>query len=85
VKDQFEQQPFDLVICDYRLPDGTGLDVIQHLALSQQKFTPCILVSGDTSPDILQKVTESGFNLLSKPVRPAKLRSLIQFLIKEPT
>lgn len=82
VKDRFVQSSFDLVICDYRLPDGTGLDIVHFIALNQQKFTPCIIVSGDTSPDILQKVTESGFNLLSKPVRPAKLRSLIQFLLK---
>lgn len=83
VKSKFNQQSFDLIICDYRLPDGTGLDVVNFLALIQQKFTACILISGDTSPDILQKAAESGFNLLSKPVRPAKLRSLINFLLNE--
>lgn len=83
VRDKFGQYVFDLVICDYRLPDGTGLDVINFINLKQEKQLPCILVSGDTSPEILQRVTESGFNLLSKPVRPAKLRSLIQFLLAE--
>lgn len=83
VKSKFEHQSFDLVICDYRLPDGTGLDVIDFISLKHKVMTPCILVSGDTSPDILQKVIESGFNLLNKPVRPAKLRSLIQFLLND--
>lgn len=83
VKNKFSQQNFDLVICDYRLPDGTGLDVVNFITTHQNKFTPCILISGDTSPDILKKVTESGFNLLSKPVRPAKLRSLVHFLLSE--
>lgn len=83
VKNKFEQQSFDLVVCDYRLPDGTGLDVIDYISSNRSKVTPCILVSGDTSPDILQKVIESGYNLLNKPVRPAKLRSLIQFLLNE--
>lgn len=82
VKNEFAQQGIDLVICDYRLPDGTGLDVINFVSLSNQS-TPCILVSGDTSPDVLQKVTENGLNLLSKPVRPAKLRTLIQSLLNE--
>lgn len=83
VRSKYRLQSFDLVICDFRLPDGTGLEVVNFIAAHQKKFTPCILISGDTSPDILKKVTESGFNLLSKPVRPAKLRSLIQFLLTE--
>lgn len=83
VKSKFGQQGFDLVICDYRLPDGTGLEVVNFIAAHQHEFTPCILISGDTSPDVLKKVTESGFNLLSKPVRPAKLRSLLHFLLTE--
>lgn len=83
VKSKFKEQNFDLIICDYRLPDGTGLDVIHFMTLQQNRFIPCILVSGDTAPEILQKVTENGFNLLNKPVRPAKLRSLLQFLLSK--
>jgi hypothetical protein len=44
-----------------------------------------ILISGDTSPDVLQRVSEKDIQLLHKPVRPAKLRSLIQFLLKQQT
>jgi hypothetical protein len=42
-----------------------------------------ILVSGDTSPEILQAVNERGQHLLHKPVRPAKLRSLMLFMLKK--
>jgi CheY-like chemotaxis protein len=83
IRSKFPGKEFDLVLCDYRLPDGTGLEVGGYISQSGQSMPPCILVSGDTSPDILQSVTESGFHFLSKPVRPAKLRSLIQFLLED--
>jgi hypothetical protein len=42
-----------------------------------------ILVSGDTTPEIQQAVAERGLHLMLKPVRPAKLRSLVIFLLKK--
>ena len=42
-----------------------------------------ILVSGDTAPELLAAVNERGHHLLHKPVRPAKLRSLVLFLLKK--
>lgn len=83
LRSKFPKKSFDLVICDYRLPDGNGLEIAGHLNCHTDRLPPCILVSGDMSPEILQEVTGSGFNFLSKPVRPAKLRSLIQFLLSE--
>jgi signal transduction histidine kinase len=81
VRDQLAGQDFDLLICDYRLPDGAGLDVIRLLEDACHKRIPAILVSGDTSPEILRQVAASGYHLLHKPVRPAKLRSLLLYLV----
>lgn len=74
---------FDLIICDYRLPDGDGLllaDRVKAQCAIQPSF---ILISGDTAPEILQAANEREVHLLHKPVRPAKLRSLILFLLKK--
>ena len=82
-KDLCLQAQFDLVICDYRLPDGNGLtlaDIIKENCEIQPAF---ILISGDTAPQILQAATERGLHLMHKPVRPAKLRSLVIFLLKK--
>jgi two-component system, sensor histidine kinase len=71
------------VICDFRLPDGDGLKLADWLNEQSGPRPAFILISGDTAPEVLQKVKERGLHLLHKPVRPAKLRSLILFLLKE--
>ncbi len=83
VMDKYAQSHFDLVICDYRLPDGNGLELSDRINELCDDPPPFILVSGDTAPEVLLAVNERGHHLLHKPVRPAKLRSLILFLLKK--
>ena len=83
VKDIHNRSDFDLVICDYRLPDGDGIEMNDWIKANFKTQPLIILISGDTSPDILQRVNERGIKLLHKPVRPAKLRSLIQYLLNQ--
>ncbi len=83
VKDIHVRGDFDLVICDYRLPDGDGIQIADWVKDDFKHQPLFILISGDTSPEVLQMVNERGIQLLHKPVRPAKLRSLIQFLLSQ--
>jgi signal transduction histidine kinase/CheY-like chemotaxis protein len=74
----------DVIVSDYRLPEDTnGIEVINRL---RQKFgadIPAILVTGDTAPDAIHHISQAGFPLLYKPLRPAKLRALLTHLIQQ--
>jgi signal transduction histidine kinase/CheY-like chemotaxis protein len=82
-KDLCSKAQLDMVICDYRLPDGDGLMLADYIKEHYAIQPAFILVSGDTAPEIQQAATERGLHLMHKPVRPAKLRSLVIFLLKK--
>jgi CheY-like chemotaxis protein len=43
---------------------------------------PAIVVTADHAADVQQEVSAAGLHLLHKPVRPARLRSLITHVIQ---
>lgn len=71
-------QPPDIVITDFRLPDGTfGIGVARALQEQTSKPFSTIIVTGDTSEQQMIELHKSGFRVLHKPVPPAKLRAAI--------
>lgn len=76
-------ETWELIISDYQLGNDTsGIDVISRVRQHHNKQVPCILISGDTSQTVLKLASVSGHHLLHKPVRPAKLRSLVVYLLE---
>lgn len=74
----------DVIISDYRLRQGeNGIDTVRQLRDVAGRNIPACLMSGDTDPDLMQASRTAGLTLLHKPVRPAKLRSLIRRLAHE--
>jgi signal transduction histidine kinase/DNA-binding NarL/FixJ family response regulator len=68
----------DLIIADYRLGAGpTGADAIQAVRERWGVTIPAIVVTGSTTPGHVHEAKARGFQLLAKPVAPAKLRALI--------
>jgi signal transduction histidine kinase/ActR/RegA family two-component response regulator len=74
----------DVIVCDYRLRENeNGLDVVRQLRLAAGLEIAACLISGDTDPDLINGAKLAGLTLLHKPVRPAKLRSLLRRLAAE--
>ena len=76
----FDQKSPDIVVLDYRLPDATGLDVIEHIRASD-KTVPILLITGHGSIELAVEAMKSGANdLLTKPVSLSELRSRLELL-----
>ena len=61
------EKPFDAYVLDYRLRDGTGLDVAEQLR-SKGSSAPIILMSGyDLSEIVSRAETLQVFDLIQKP------------------
>ena len=72
----------DILITDYRLQEHhTGLEVIAALRGAFGYQLRAILISGDTASEPAERARAAGVPLLHKPVRPAKLRALMQRML----
>ncbi|CCQ74092.1 hybrid sensor histidine kinase/response regulator [Magnetospira sp. QH-2] len=75
----------DLLIIDFRLPDErTGVQAVQALRQAWGKTIPALIVTGETSPQRLNEIDDSGLPVLYKPVDPEQLRQAILDLEKQP-
>lgn len=70
-----------VIVSDYRLGEGcNGVSAIARLRALAGCEIPACLMSGDTDGLLMQVAQDAGLTLLHKPVRPAKLRSLLRHL-----
>ncbi|MCU0895455.1 MAG: response regulator, partial [Rhodospirillales bacterium] len=71
-----------LLVADYHLDDGrTGVQAIAQVREAAGSPIPGIIITADRSPEVLRLVRSSGFFLLNKPIRPAKLRALMSHIL----
>lgn len=65
----------DLIVCDYRLPQGpNGVDAIRMLRGASE--IPAFLISADASSPA-DEDGGNGYRLLHKPVNPKQFRALL--------
>ncbi|MBD9665661.1 hybrid sensor histidine kinase/response regulator [Variovorax sp. VRV01] len=66
--------PFAMLLCDYRLAGGEdGLEAGLRLRERFSLEIPLLLITGETSPERLQRARASGMPMLFKPVSAAML------------
>lgn len=74
--------PPDAILADYHLDDENGLDVLQALSLHWRHDLSGMVISADSSDQLRNKIKAQGYLYLSKPVKPAALRSSLRNLSK---
>ncbi|MDP3822198.1 MAG: hybrid sensor histidine kinase/response regulator [Burkholderiales bacterium] len=72
----------DVVISDLRLRGGEdGILAIEQIRQVCGYTVPAVLVTGDTAPDQVQRIHESGHIVLFKPVRPKDLYDVLKRIV----
>ncbi|MBV2208217.1 MAG: PAS-domain containing protein [Thermomonas sp.] len=75
------QAQFDLWIFDYHLDDGDD-GIALYTRLSERYMPPpCMLLSADQTGTVRSAAQEAGLPLLSKPLRPLALKSMLDRLL----
>ncbi|WP_153445744.1 hybrid sensor histidine kinase/response regulator [Vibrio algicola] len=71
----------EVVFSDYHLDNGrTGLEILQHLRNQLGDGFEGVIISADRSDEVSQAIQAQGFQLLTKPVKPLKLRAVLNRL-----
>lgn len=81
-KDLLARESFDLCLTDMRLPDGSGLDLVQYI---QQKYPniPVAMITAFGSLDTaIQALKAGAFDYLTKPVDLPRLRELVSTALR---
>ena len=67
----------EILVADYRLPDGNGIDVLRHLRGRGWRGRS-ILITAFPTPELVQQAEASGFDaVLDKPLRQQSLLALL--------
>jgi CheY-like chemotaxis protein len=75
--EEVTHRPFDLLVSDLGLPDGSGTDLMQELRRRGHRL-PGIALSGYGREEDIRRSREAGFEAhLTKPTNPDRLAQTI--------
>jgi len=81
-KAQLANAPFDFCLTDMRLPDGTGMDLISHIATQHPQTPVAMLTAFGNVEAAVEALKRGAFDFVSKPVDLNVLRDLVRNALK---
>jgi len=75
---------YDLCLTDMRLPDGDGLQIVQHIAQQNMDVPVAVITAHGNMENAVAALKAGAFDYLSKPVSLDQLRALVNSALKLP-
>lgn len=79
----FLEKSFDLVLLDYRLPDLTGLEILEEMKSSSSLVPVIIMTSFNDIRTAVKAIKTGAFEYITKPVNPDELLMVVQQALKK--
>ena len=71
------REAFDLCLTDMRLPDGTGLELVQHIQQRHPQVPVAMITAYGNVETAINALKAGAFDFLTKPVDLPRLRELV--------
>src|SRR6185436_657032 len=81
-REALARRPFDLVISTLRLPDGTGLELLDEIAESEDPAPVLMMAAYAHAEDALDALRRGAIDFITKPIRREALRLGVQHAIE---
>ncbi|WOJ96484.1 sigma-54 dependent transcriptional regulator [Congregibacter brevis] len=72
-----DENPLQLCLTDMRLPDGNGIELVEHIQATQPSLPVAMITAHGNVDSAIRALKAGAFDFISKPVALEKLRSLI--------
>ena len=81
-KNKLEGDDYSLVLTDMRMPDGSGLEVVQHINRLALDTPVAVITAFGNADQAVEALKEGAFDYLQKPITLSQLRSLVKSAVK---
>ncbi|PZF72055.1 sigma-54-dependent transcriptional regulator [Taibaiella soli] len=73
-----QKSQYDLLLLDYRLPDGTGIDILQHEVQVNARIPAIMMTSFHDIKTAVKAMRCGAFDFITKPVNPDELLMIMR-------
>jgi two-component system, NtrC family, response regulator PilR len=78
------QRHFDLCLTDMRLPDGTGIEIVDHISRTSMDLPVAVITAHGNTENAVAALKAGAFDYLAKPVGLDQLRTLVKSALSLP-
>jgi two-component system response regulator PilR (NtrC family) len=75
-------QSFNLCLTDMRLPDGDGIELVEHIQTDFKQIPVAVITAHGSTETAIKALKAGAFDFVSKPVDLQKLRDLVQSALR---
>ena len=79
-----QKHGYDLCLTDMRLPDGDGLQLLEHVSLNYASTPVAVITAHGSAENAVAALKAGAFDYLAKPVSLNQLRALVRSALKLP-
>ena len=73
---------YDLCLTDMRLPDGLGLELVQHISTTYTGLPVAVITAYGSADNAVSALKAGAFDYLTKPISLKQLRPLVEAALK---
>ncbi len=81
-KSLLDNQPFDLCLTDMKLPDGTGIELVEHIQARFPHIPVAVITAFGSMETAIKALKAGAFDFVSKPIDLNMLRGLVDTALK---